>query len=219
MVKIKTALDALEHQNNKSITTFSPNLDKILGGGINLGVVTEICGMAGVGKTQICLQLCANVQIPECCGGLGGSAYYFDTEGSFVASRMKEIATATAEYIRMKNNTDTNIDSNHILSNIGLFRITSIPELLSSIEILEQELIDGMNIKLLVIDSLAFHFRSCSSDMAERSRLLNSLAQTLRRLASQYKLSIILTNQMTTKILSGENRSIMVPGFFCLTLL
>jgi len=29
-----------------------------------------------IGKTQICMQLCVNVQIPECLGGLGGQAVY-----------------------------------------------------------------------------------------------------------------------------------------------
>ena len=29
-----------------------------------------------LGKTQICMQLCVNVQIPECLGGLEGQAVY-----------------------------------------------------------------------------------------------------------------------------------------------
>jgi RecA/RadA recombinase len=49
-----SALDALRlEENNPSITTYSGNLDNLLGGGIALGAVTEICGMPGMGKTQL----------------------------------------------------------------------------------------------------------------------------------------------------------------------
>ena len=34
-------------------------------GGMPLGKIVELCGAAGVGKTQISMQLSVNVQIPE----------------------------------------------------------------------------------------------------------------------------------------------------------
>ena len=43
--------------------------------------VTEFCGVPGVGKTQLGIQLAVDVQIPVPCGGLGGRAVYIDTEG------------------------------------------------------------------------------------------------------------------------------------------
>ena len=63
-------------------------------GGIPLGKITEVCGAAGVGKTQLCMQMCASVQIPQSLGGLEGQAVYIDTEGSFVTSRVVEITNA-----------------------------------------------------------------------------------------------------------------------------
>ena len=68
-------------------------------GGIPLGKITEICGVAGVGKTQICMQMCVNVQIPEKYGGLGGKAIYVDTEGSFISKRVVEIANAVIDLV------------------------------------------------------------------------------------------------------------------------
>ena len=69
-------------------------------GGVPLGKIVEVCGAAGLGKTQISIQLCVNVQIPECVGGLGGQAVYIDTEGSFMSNRAIEIAQAAIKALK-----------------------------------------------------------------------------------------------------------------------
>ena len=56
----------------------------MLGGGVHLGEMIEFCGVPGIGKTQIAMQLCVDVQIPEAFQGVGGEAIYIDTEGSFM---------------------------------------------------------------------------------------------------------------------------------------
>lgn len=73
-------------------------------GGLPLGKISEICGAAGVGKTQICMQYCVNVQIPEIFGGLAGKAIYIDTEGSFMSNRVVEIANSTIKLLTEKFN-------------------------------------------------------------------------------------------------------------------
>lgn len=79
---MKTAGQHLEQQRkSRRIITFCNELDKILGGGVAVGQVTEFCGLPGLGKTQIGIQLCIDVQIPKAFGGLGGEAIYIDTEG------------------------------------------------------------------------------------------------------------------------------------------
>ena len=48
-----SALDMLKaEQQLLSIVTFSAQVDEMLGGGVPLGKITEICGAPGVGKTQ-----------------------------------------------------------------------------------------------------------------------------------------------------------------------
>lgn len=50
----KTAFQILqEEQSQLPIVTMSERLDTILDGGIQLGKITEIAGIAGVGKTQL----------------------------------------------------------------------------------------------------------------------------------------------------------------------
>jgi RecA/RadA recombinase len=58
---------------------------------------SEIAGKAGLGKTQLCLQLCATVQVPSVLGGLEGEAVFLDTEGAFCGERMAEVGQATKE--------------------------------------------------------------------------------------------------------------------------
>lgn len=49
-----TALELLEEEQTQGfIITFCSALDNILGGGVQLTKITEICGAPGVGKTQL----------------------------------------------------------------------------------------------------------------------------------------------------------------------
>jgi len=63
-------------------------LDMVFG----LGEVIELCGMSCTGKTQICMQLCLNAQVPKVFGGVEGHALYIDTHGDFQAERVSEMA-------------------------------------------------------------------------------------------------------------------------------
>ena len=50
----------------RPIITFCKAIDEMLGGGIQAGGITEVCGVPGVGKTQVCLYtevVCAAVGI------------------------------------------------------------------------------------------------------------------------------------------------------------
>ncbi|XP_058558785.1 DNA repair protein RAD51 homolog 3 isoform X6 [Neofelis nebulosa] len=97
-----TALELLEQEHTQSfIITFCSALDNILGGGIPLTKTTEICGVPGVGKTQLCMQLAVDVQIPECFGGVEGEAVFIDTEGSFMVDRVVDLATACIQHLHL----------------------------------------------------------------------------------------------------------------------
>ena len=67
------------------ISTGSTSLDLLLGGGIRDGVVTDIFGESGSGKTQLCFTLAVN-----CLSG-GGRIVYVDTVGNFRPERILEI--------------------------------------------------------------------------------------------------------------------------------
>lgn len=66
---------------------------------------------------------------------------------------------------------------------------------------------------MIVMDSVAFHFRhgASSVDFAKRARLLSAMSQKLNELANKQALAVVLLNQMTTKVGSG-NGSRLVPA-------
>lgn len=71
----------------------------MIGGGIQIGQITEFCGVPGVGKTQIGIQICLDAQIPKIFNGNGGEAVYIDTEGSFMVERAAEMAQALSDHL------------------------------------------------------------------------------------------------------------------------
>jgi RAD51-like protein 2 len=97
-----TAKDLLLKFSSKSrpIITFCKSLDTVLGGGVPIGQITEFCGVPGIGKTQLGIQLALNVQIPEVFSGNAGEAIYIDTEGSFMAERAAEMANELSTHLR-----------------------------------------------------------------------------------------------------------------------
>ena len=53
------------HTGERFIITFCRAIDIMLGGGVPIGQITELVGLPGIGKTQMCIQLALNVQLPQ----------------------------------------------------------------------------------------------------------------------------------------------------------
>ncbi|XP_062967853.1 DNA repair protein RAD51 homolog 3 isoform X1 [Cynocephalus volans] len=215
-----TALELLEQEHSQGfIITFCSALDNILGGGVPLMKTTEICGAPGVGKTQICMQLAVDVQIPECFGGVAGEAVFIDTEGSFMVDRVVDLATACIQHLHLT--AGTHVGEEHqkaledftlenILSHIYYFRCHDYTELLAQVYLLPDLLSEHSKVRLVIVDGIAFPFRHDLDDLSLRTRLLNGLAQQMISLANNHRLAVILTNQMTTKI--DRNQALLVPA-------
>jgi RecA/RadA recombinase len=69
-----------------NISTGSKALDALLGGGIHGGMVTDIYGESGSGKSQLCFTLCAN------CVKDAARVLFVDTTGAFRPERIVEIS-------------------------------------------------------------------------------------------------------------------------------
>nr|XP_021334840.1 DNA repair protein RAD51 homolog 3 isoform X2 [Danio rerio] len=189
-----TALDLLhQEQTLGSIVTFCSGLDDAIGGGVPVGKTTEICGAPGVGKTQLCMQLAVDVQIPVCFGGLGGKALYIDTEGSFLVQRVADMAEAAVQHCTLLAE-DT--------EQKGALEELNVEKILSNLFL----------VRLVVIDSIAFPFRHDFEDLSQRTRLLNGLAQQLIQLATQHRVAVVLTNQMTTRVSNGQSKLVPALG-------
>lgn len=72
---------------NRTIPTALSKLDHHLRGGIRIGSVTEFVGCAGVGKTQLAMQLCVLA------ASQGQGSVFIDTEKKLSLNRLREIAS------------------------------------------------------------------------------------------------------------------------------
>ncbi|OAY37535.1 DNA repair protein RAD51 homolog 3 isoform X3 [Manihot esculenta] len=209
----QNAWDMLQEESSLTrITTSCADLDNILGGGITCKEVTEIGGVPGIGKTQMGIQLAVNVQIPSYCGGLGGKAIYIDTEGSFMVERALQVAEACiedmSEYSRFLHKDlqafQVGMQSKDILENIYYFRVCSYTEQIALINYLDKFITEHRDVKVVIIDSITFHFRQDFDDLALRTRVLSGMALKLMKVAKTFSLAVVLLNQVTTKHTEGS---------------
>jgi DNA repair protein RadA len=173
----------------KKLTTGSKSLDDLIGGGLETMTITEFYGEFGTGKSQICHQLCVNVQLPLGKGGLGGNALYIDTENSFRPERILQMAKKTG------------LDPHEVVSNIVVAEAYNSDHQILILEKADQ-VIKANNIKLIVIDSLMGHFRSeylGRDSLAARQQKLNSHLHRLERLTIAFNAAAVVTNQMMAK--------------------
>jgi len=170
-------------------TTGSKMLDSLIGGGIETQSITEFFGEFGSGKSQVCHQLCVNVQLPVSDGGLDGGALYIDTENTFRPERIEQMSSFLGQ------------DPDQVMK-----RIIYAEAYNSDHQMLLLEKSDGVikenAVRLIVIDSLTAHFRSeyiGRQMLAERQQKLNKHMHKLMSLARAFNAAAVVTNQVMAK--------------------
>jgi len=185
-------IDGVEFAKRKEsvgyITTGSESLNNLLGGrGIEAAAMTEVFGAFGCGKSQLAFSLAVNVQMPKEKGGLDGKCVFIDTEGTFVPSRIRQIAEGIGA------------NPEKVLKNILVARAFNADHQILLIDKVSEMIKDGEPIKLLVVDSLTAHFRAefaGRGQLADRQQKLNKYLHQLTRLAEQHGLAVYVTNQV-----------------------
>mmetsp|Transcript_14318 Transcript_14318/g.17394 ORF Transcript_14318/g.17394 Transcript_14318/m.17394 type:complete len:409 (-) Transcript_14318:155-1381(-) len=217
----QTAADILRRNKqsilaSRPIISFVRSIDSLLGGGFHPKEVTEVSGLPGVGKTQLAMQLCVDAHLPKEFGGVSGHSIYIDSEGSFSPERTFDMAKALVDHVhfpsrRSKTTVPSNFTPESILDSIHVFRVydetCQTATILSLPQFLNEMKSKGQPVKLIVIDSIAFHYRCTSNDYKSRTKSLTSTASFLSDLANTFDLAIVVINQMTTKIGAMTNNN------------
>ncbi|KAF9163626.1 DNA repair protein rad51c [Actinomortierella ambigua] len=199
-------LDAMTAQNQEQrwmpVTTSSRALDRLFSaqqssGGVRPGEVSEFCGPAGVGKSQLGMQLAINVQLPPEFGGVNGSSIYLDSEGSFVAKRVQEMAASSVALLHDRGYTDWTADT--LLEGVRYCRVLNPIQLLAMIRMLRGIVKADSKVRLIVVDSIAFLFRSNISNVRMRTKLIGLIAKQLTEIAQEFNLAVVVMNHMSTK--------------------
>jgi len=175
------------------VTTSSRALDNLLGGGVEVGVITEFYGGFASGKTQLCHQLCVNVQLPRERGGLELKAVYVDTEGSFRPERVKEMASALR------------LNEDDVLRNIVVFQPRSVEEQVKAVKEAGRM---SRHVGLLAVDTVTNLFRvEYGDDVVERQWRLLLHLKDLEEIAAK-GVAVVLANQ----VVSGPREMEVIPA-------
>jgi len=197
--------EEIYHSRNEQpkLGTGSKAFNNILGGGMETGVMTEFFGHSGSGKTQICYNLCINVQQPVTLGGLEGRASYIDTENKFSSKRIVEIAT------------ERNLDSERVLKNIILATPVNSLDQEASLEKIASILEKENKIKLVILDSIINHYRlefKGRESLSERQAKLEKCVRLLSNIAQLYNVAVVITNQVNSEPDSFTQKQIALGG-------
>jgi DNA repair protein RadA len=171
------------------LTTGSKALDQLVDGGLESQTITEFYGEYGSGKSQMCHQLCVNVQLPRERGGLNGAALYVDTENTFRLERIVQMAKHVG------------LDPEQVVRNIIYAEAYTSDHQMFLLENAD-EIIKANNIKLIIVDSLTAHFRSeylGREMLASRQQKLNKHMHKLIALARAFNAVAVVTNQVMAK--------------------
>jgi len=157
------------------IPTGLQKLDEFLSGGIPSGVIIDIFGGAGTGKTQLLLQLSIN-SIKN-----GGHVLYLDTTGEFRPERILEI----------QKQTKTDYD---FLQQITVSRLTNTSEQIKSIKNIQNN-----HFSLIVIDNITdlFSYEYKKNELiVEKNFVFMKYMHDLSKFAIRNKIPIVVTNMI-----------------------
>lgn len=184
------------HEERKQlvfITTGSSALDKLLGGGIESGCLTEIFGEFRTGKTQICHTLAVTAQLPFNMGGSEGKVIYIDTEGTFRPERIISIANRF------------HLDAKITLDNIAVARAFN-SEHQSQLLVHVAAIMAESRYALIIVDSATALYRTDfigRGELANRQNNLGKFLRNLQKLADEFGVAVVYTNQVVAQVDGG----------------
>ncbi|WP_292467139.1 DNA repair and recombination protein RadB [Methanolobus sp.] len=171
----------------KKLSSGCKPIDELLGGGFEAGVVTQIYGEAGSGKTNLCLQLAVE------CVKNGKKVIYIDTE-AISPDRFKQIAGENAKEIAQQ---------------IIIFEPHNFEEQYASVMEIEKLISD--RIGLIIIDSATSFYRleldQEESSIKTRRELANQIG-FVHGIARKHRVVAVITNQVYSDISTGTVRPI-----------
>jgi DNA repair protein RadA len=212
----ETGADVLERREQiGKLEAQVPEIDDLLGGGVETQSITEVYGEFGAGKSQVTHQLAVNVQLPQEVGGLGGRAVFIDSEDTFRPERIDEMVrglpdeaiAAALEQREIEGEpgdeeamealvTDV-LDKIHVAKGFNSNHQILLAE--KALEIANEYEDEEYPVRLLIVDSLTAHFRAeyvGRGELADRQQKLNKHLHDLDKVGNLYNAAVVVTNQV-----------------------
>uniref|UniRef100_A0A2H1WZ79 SFRICE_001074 n=1 Tax=Spodoptera frugiperda TaxID=7108 RepID=A0A2H1WZ79_SPOFR len=135
-----TALLTKVYKSRSRISSGIDSLDSITNGGFPVRHITEICGLADSGKSQLCFQLAINVAKDD-----DSTVLYVDTKGDFSAVRVQKILDAQGY---------SHKDMASIMYRIRVVHIWTMADLVDLFKGIKNKALEIENLALVIVDSL-----------------------------------------------------------------
>jgi len=169
------------------IPTGCSSLDKLLSGGLKLGDVSLVYGQAETGKTCFAIQCAVNA------GRLGYKTIFVDTDGTFSAKRLSQLAPK---------------DLDEVAPLITLVKPSDFQEQALVIDRLDEYLTSSVG--LVIVDSVTSLYRAELGDEKQltfsKNRELGRQLACLAQTAKTRKVATLLTSQVHNVFAQGVVR-------------
>lgn len=195
-----------------SITTGSKQLDTLLAGGVETGSITEIFGEFRTGKSQICHTLAVTCQLPFDMGGGEGKCLYIDTEGTFRYDSAHEGSRVDPNKCRrpvrlLAVANRYGLSGEEVLDNVAYARAYNSDH---QLQLLNQaaQMMTETRFSLLVVDSATSLYRTDfmgRGELSSRQTHLAKFMRTLQRLADEFGIAVVITNQVVAQVDGGPS--------------
>lgn len=157
------------------IATGCESIDSLLKGGIEKGIITNVFGGSGSGKTNFCIQLAARMT------SQGEKVAFIDTEGGFSPERFMQLADEEA------------------LDNLLVRDPVDFEQQQEAIEELS-DVVQEQDVKMIVVDSMVslYRLKVNGDNVSEINQQLSEQLSELSRLARTHDIPVMITNQVYT---------------------
>ncbi|MBS7258074.1 MULTISPECIES: DNA repair and recombination protein RadB [Methanobrevibacter] len=167
-------------------------LDVMLGGGFEKGTITQIFGAPSSGKSNVALSLAVNVAKSD------KKVIYIDTEGGISIDRIKQISGE---------------DFSKVANNIIVFEPTNFLEQNDTIKSIDVWLRKNHDdVDLIIVDSAVALYRVDDMKSSRLNKELGKQMGILSKIARQYDVAVILTNQIYSSYDDEGNNDIKAVG-------
>ena len=170
-------------QDTEYIKTYCESIDKLLGGGLRLGTTMEAFGAYASGKTNLSHLFAVSTikKFPD------SYVIWVDSENTFSSKRIREFCNGLE------------MDPDLVLSHIKVGKSVSSDHQILLTESIEKEIVKGIDVKLIIIDSLMNHFRAeylGRGTLAGRQQMINGYLHKIGVLVANYGMAVYMTNQI-----------------------
>ncbi|CAH0406639.1 unnamed protein product [Chilo suppressalis] len=174
----------LERHLNKCLNTGIESINTMLNEGVPIGHITELCGLANSGKTQLCHQLAVN-----CVKHTENTVLYIDTKGDFSAKRIQFLLHSYKKSYK---------EMAEIMFKIKVTRIWNMEELIELLQNLKKGTIVLNKLSMIIVDSLpCLMLQHLGEESKIGLALLNQFVNYCRFLCDHLQICVVCVNVQT----------------------